>query len=146
MEGKDPRIKAFTVFIKSSQSVQKLIKQDFLKKEINLSEYAVMEILYHRGDQPIQSIGRRVLMGGGSITYVIDKLEDKGFLYRKPCPEDRRKMFACITDAGSEYMETRVEEQEALINTIFDEWDDSEVEDAINLLKRIGIHAESLLK
>lgn len=85
-------------------------------------------------------------MGGGSITYVIDKLEDKGFLYRKPCPEDRRKMFACITDAGSEYMETRVEEQEALINTIFDEWDDSEVEDAINLLKRIGIHAESLLK
>ncbi|HIW12023.1 MAG TPA: MarR family transcriptional regulator [Candidatus Salinicoccus stercoripullorum] len=146
MEGKDPRIKAFTVFIKSSQSVQKLIKQDFLKKEINLSEYAVMELLYHRGDQPIQSIGRRVLMGGGSITYVIDKLEDKGFLYRKPCPEDRRKMFACITDAGSEYMETRVEEQEALINTIFDEWDDSEVEDAINLLKRIGIHAESLLK
>lgn len=146
MEGKDPRIKAFTVFIKSSQSVQKLIKQDFLKKEINLNEYAVMELLYHRGDQLIQSIGRRVLMGGGSITYVIDKLEDKGFLYRKPCPEDRRKMFACITDAGSEYMETRVEEQEALINTIFDEWDDSEVEDAINLLKRIGIHAESLLK
>ena len=146
MEGKDPRIKAFTVFIKSSQSVQKLIKQDFLKKEINLNEYAVMELLYHRGDQLIQSIGRRVLMGGGSITYVIDKLEDKGFLYRKPCPEDRRKMFACITDAGRKYMETRVKEQEALINTIFDEWDDSEVEDAINLLKRIGIHAESLLK
>src|SRR5699024_8428489 len=113
MEGKDPRIKAFTVFIKSSQSVQKLIKQDFLRKEINLNDDAGMELLYHRGDQLILSIGRRCLMGGGSITYVIDKLEDKGFLYSKPCPEDRRKMFACITDAGSEYMETRVEEQEA---------------------------------
>ncbi|MGM8212203.1 MarR family winged helix-turn-helix transcriptional regulator [Virgibacillus sp. W0430] len=146
MEEQDPRIKAFTVFIKSSQSVKKLIKQDFLKKEINLNEYAVMELLYHRGDQPIQSIGKRVLMGGGSITYVIDKLENKGFLYRKPCKEDRRKMFACITEAGKQYMDTRVEEQEALINTIFAEWDNDEVEEAINLLKRIGIHAESLLK
>lgn len=146
MEEKDPRIKAFTVFMKSSTSVEKLIKQDFLKKDINLNEYAILELLYHRGDQPIQSIGRKILMGGGSITYVIDKLEDKGFLYRKPCEEDRRKMFACITDAGKTYMDKRVVEQEDLINTIFDEWDDDEVENAINLLKRIGIHAENLLK
>lgn len=146
MEEQDPRIKAFTVFIKSSQSVQKLIKQDFLKKDINLNEYAVMELLYHKGDQPIQAIGRRILLGSGSITYVIDKLEDKGFLYRRPCPKDRRKMFACITESGKGYMDTRVVEQEGLINSIFDEWNDDEVEDAINLLKRIDTRAESLLK
>ena len=62
MNEKEARIKAFTVFIKSSQSVQKLIKQDFLKKEINLNEYAVMELLYHKGDQPIQAIGKKILM------------------------------------------------------------------------------------
>lgn len=146
MEEQDPRIKAFTVFIKSSQSVQKLIKQDFLKKEINLNEYAVMELLYHKGDQPIQAIGRRILLGSGSITYIIDKLEDKGFLYRRPCPKDRRKMFTCITESGKGYMDTRVVEQEGLINSIFDEWNDDEVEDAINLLKRIDTRAESLLE
>ncbi|WP_020006298.1 MarR family winged helix-turn-helix transcriptional regulator [Salinicoccus albus] len=146
MEEKNRRINAFTVFMKSSASVEKLIKQDFLKKEINLNEYAILELLYHKGDQPIQSIGRKILMGGGSITYVIDKIEDKGFLYRKPCEEDRRKMFACITETGKAYMDQRVVEQEALINTIFDEWDDDEVENAIQLLKRVGIHAESLLK
>ena len=146
MNAKEARIKAFTVFIKSSQSVQKLIKQDFLKKEINLNEYAVMELIYHKGDQPIQAIGKKILMGGGSITYVIDKLEKKGFLYRRRCPEDRRVMFACMTDAGKEYMDVRITEQEALINTIFDEWDDDEVADAINLLKRIGMHAEGSLK
>ena len=146
MKEKEARIKAFTVFIKSSQSVQKLIKQDFLKKEINLNEYAVMELLYHKGDQPIQAIGKKILMGGGSITYVIDKLETKKFLYRRKCPEDRRVMFACMTDEGRAYMDKRVTEQEALINTIFDEWNDDEVEDAIQLLKRIGMHAESLLK
>lgn len=146
MNEKEARINAFTVFIKSSQSVQKLIKQDFLKKEINLNEYAVMELLYHKGDQPIQAIGKKILMGGGSITYVIDKLEKKKFLYRRKCPEDRRVMFACMTDEGRAYMDKRVTEQEALINTIFDEWNDDEVEDAIKLLKRIGMHAESLLK
>ena len=146
MNEKEARINAFTVFIKSSQSVQKLIKQDFLKKEINLNEYAVMELLYHKGDQPIQAIGKKILIGGGSITYVIDKLEKKKFLYRRKCPEDRRVMFACMTDEGRAYMDKRVTEQEALINTIFDEWNDDEVEDAIQLLKRIGMHAESLLK
>jgi MarR family 2-MHQ and catechol resistance regulon transcriptional repressor len=145
MENKDSRIKAFTVFIKSSQSVQKLIKQDFLKKDINLNEYAIMELLYHRGDQPIQSIGKRILMGGGSITYVIDKLEKKGFLIRKPSTEDRRKIYACITEKGKHYMDQRVVEHEALIHTIFEEWDDDEVEEAIDLLKRIGMHAEKLL-
>lgn len=146
MENKDSRIKAFTVFIKSSQSVQKLIKQDFLKKDINLNEYAIMELLYHRGDQPIQSIGKRILMGGGSITYVIDKLEKKGFLSRKPSTKDRRKIYACITEKGKHYMDQRVTEHEALIHTIFEEWNDDEVEEAIDLLKRIGMHAEKLLK
>ncbi|MCA9766562.1 MAG: MarR family transcriptional regulator [Carnobacterium sp.] len=146
MENKDSRIKAFTVFIKSSQSIQKLIKQDFLKKDINLNEYAIMELLYHRGDQPIQSIGKRILMGGGSITYVIDKLEKKGFLSRKPSTEDRRKIYACITKKGKQYMDQRVTEHEALIHTIFEEWDDDEVEEAIDLLKRMGMHAEKLLK
>lgn len=32
MNEKEARIKAFTVFIKSSQSVQKLIKQDFFEE------------------------------------------------------------------------------------------------------------------
>lgn len=146
MENKNARIKAFTVFIKSSQSVQKLIKQDFLKKDINLNEYAIMELLYHRGDQPIQSIGKRILMGGGSITYVIDKLENKGFLSRKLSKEDRRKIYACITEEGKQYMDQRVTEHERLINTIFDEWNDDEVKEATALLKRIGIHAEKLLK
>ena len=145
MESESSRIKAFTVFVKSSQSVQKLIKQDFLKKDINLNEYAIMELLYHRGNQPIQAIGKRILMGGGSITYVIDKLEKKGFLCRKPSKEDRRKIYACITEKGKNYMNQRVEEHEQLINTIFEEWNDDEVEEAIDLLKRIGIHAESLL-
>lgn len=141
----EARVKAFTVLIKSSQSVQKLIKQDFLKKEINLNEYAVLELLYHKGDQAIQSIGKKILMGSGSITYVIDKLEERGFLFRQPCPVDRRKMFACITDEGKAYMRTRVVEQEAVINKVFEELDDEEIDTAIDLFKRIGIHAESLL-
>lgn len=145
MNQNEARVKAFTVLIKSSQSVQKLIKQDFLKKEINLNEYAVLELLYHKGDQAIQSIGKKILMGSGSITYVIDKLEERGFLFRQPCPVDRRKMFACITDEGKAYMRTRVVEQEAVINKVFEELDDEEIDTAIDLFKRIGIHAESLL-
>ncbi|MDN6161656.1 MAG: MarR family transcriptional regulator, partial [Atopostipes sp.] len=146
MNQKAPEIKAFTVFMKASQSVERLIKQDFLKKEISFNEYAILELLYHRGEQPTQSIVKRVLMGDGSITYVIDKLKEKGFIKRRPGQKDRRKIYAGLTKKGKNYMDQRVVEQEAIIHKIFDDLNDEEVEIAIDLLKRIGIHADNLLK
>lgn len=139
-------IKAFTVFMKAGQSVEKLIKEDFLKKEINLNEYAILELLYHRGEQAIQVIGKRVLMGDGSITYVIDKLEDKKFLKRERSQKDRRKIFVSLTDKGKEYMDQRVIEHEVLIHKIFEDLNSEEVEQFIDLLKRVGIHSENLLQ
>lgn len=146
MDKNNSEIKAFTVFMKATQSVEQLIKQDFFKKEINLNEYAILELLYHRGEQPIQAIGKRVLMGSGSITYVIDKLENKEFIKRKPSQKDRRKIYACLTEKGKKYMNQRVVEQETLIHTIFGDLTEEEIKTAIDLLKRIGIHAEKLLK
>lgn len=145
MNEKESEIKAFTVFMRATQSVEKLIKEDFLKKEINLNEYAILELLYHRGEQAIQVIGKRVLMGDGSITYVIDKLEDKEFLQRKRSQEDRRKIYISLTDKGKKYMNQRVVEHEALIHKIFEDLNKDEVETTIDLLKRIGIHSENLL-
>lgn len=71
---------------------------------LNPTEFAVLEYIYHKGDQPIQKIGEKVLIAR-SITYVVDKLEEKGFLERRPCSKGRRMIYAGITEQGKKFMD-----------------------------------------
>src|SRR5690606_40391428 len=65
---------------------------------LNLTEFGVLELLYHKGPQPIQVIGKKVLLASSSITYVIDKLEEKELIVRESCPRDRRVIHVRLTE------------------------------------------------
>src|SRR5699024_3201082 len=72
---------------------------------LNPTEFAVLELIYSKGNQPIQKIGEKILIASSSITYVVDKLEKKNYLKRKPCPKDRRVTHATITEEGKNLMD-----------------------------------------
>jgi MarR family transcriptional regulator, 2-MHQ and catechol-resistance regulon repressor len=137
-------LKALTVLFKSSQHVQDNLKKDMTQHGLNLSEFAVLELLYHKGEQPIQNIGKKILLASSSLTYVVDKLENKGLVQRIPCATDRRVIFPAITDNGRELMDQIFPLHAAQIEEIFSVLSDKEVETFIDLVKRVGVHAESL--
>ncbi|QQK77409.1 MarR family transcriptional regulator [Salicibibacter cibarius] len=134
------RLKAFTVLNRATQSIQDALKKDVARYGVNLNEFAVLELLYHKGDQPIQQIGKQVLIASSSITYVVDKLEKKGYLHRRACTDDRRVMYATITESGQQFMDEVFPDHEQKIESIFNEWSEEETEVAIDLLKRVGQH------
>src|SRR5690606_41421846 len=74
--------------------------KDMQRYGLKATEFAVLELLYHKGRTPLQRIGQHILLTSGSITYTVDKLETKGLLRRVPCPEDRRVTHAELTTAG----------------------------------------------
>src|SRR5699024_4028425 len=90
-------LKLFVVLNRAFESINKRVEQDIKSLGLNTTEFAVLELIYNKGDQPIQKIGEKVLIASSSITYVVDKLEKKRFLERKPCPKDRRITYATIT-------------------------------------------------
>lgn len=53
-----------------------------------------------KGSHPIQQIGDKILITSGTMTCVLDKLEKKGLIDRRPCDKDRRIIYAEITEAG----------------------------------------------
>src|SRR5690625_1727137 len=83
-------LKLFIVINRALEELRKKATEDVKRHGLNLTEFAVLELLYHKGAQPIQVIGKKVLLASSSITYVIDQLEKKGFLKRQACPKDRR--------------------------------------------------------
>ncbi|MGA9230451.1 MAG: MarR family transcriptional regulator, partial [Exiguobacterium oxidotolerans] len=90
-----------------------------------------------------QQIGDKILLTSGSVTYVVDKLENRGLLARKSCPTDRRVTFGTLTEAGQALMEETFPKHEACLTDLFSDLTVSEKEQLIDQLKRIGYRADN---
>ncbi|WNF39017.1 MarR family transcriptional regulator [Bacillaceae bacterium IKA-2] len=140
----DLSLKLFIVLSRALQSVKKHIEEDIKSYGLNPTEFAVLELIYNKGDQPIQKIGEKVLIASSSITYVVDKLEKKNFLERKSCPKDRRITYAAITAEGTTLMNEIFPKHREGIHEIFAGLDSAEKEFMTQQLKKLGYYAQNL--
>ena len=97
---REKSLKLFIVLSRAYRAVNEKVNKVIQRNGLNPTEFAVLELLYHKGEQPLQQIGGKILLASGSITYVVDKLEEKGYLNRVACPKDRRVTYAKISDEG----------------------------------------------
>lgn len=136
-------LKAFVVLTRSLESVKSRIEEDIKQLGLNPTEFAVLELIYSKGNQPIQKIGEKILIASSSITYVVDKLEKKNYLKRKPCPKDRRVTHATITEEGKNLMDEVFPKHRKDLKEIFGGLNIEEKEDLIEKLKKLGFYAEN---
>lgn len=141
MKEENRSLKAFTIMFRAYQSVQDATKKDLLQYDLNQTEFGVLDFLYHNGEQPIQVIGKKILVASSSITYVIDKLEQKDFVCRRACANDRRVTYALLTDEGQILMDRIFPLHEQKINEIFQVLDQQELEIMNMALKKVGLNA-----
>ncbi len=135
-------LKLFIVLSRANRSINDVVNKHIAEQGLNPTEFAVLELLYHKGDQPLQQIGGKILLASGSITYVVDKLEQKEYLVRVACKNDRRVTFAQITEKGKAFIESIFPEHEQKIDNIMSALTSEEKETAIELLKKIGLQAQ----
>jgi MarR family transcriptional regulator, 2-MHQ and catechol-resistance regulon repressor len=136
-------LKLFIVLSRAYRAVNENANKLIQSYGLNPTEFAVMELLYHKGDQPLQQIGGKILLASGSITYVVDKLEQKGLLKRVACPKDRRVTYAQITEEGKSFIEGVFPEHAKQIHTLMSELSEDEKESAITILKKLGLSQSS---
>lgn len=132
-------LKLFIVLSRAYRALNEEVNKVIQQKGLNPTEFAVLELLYHKGDQPLQQIGGKILLASGSITYVVDKLEQKGFLKRIGCPKDRRVTYAQITDEGRALIEEIFPEHSQRIDNLMEVLHPQEKQTAIDLLKKLGL-------
>jgi len=137
-------LKLFVVLTRTLESIKKRAEEDIKCLGLNPTEFAVLELIYHKGEQPIQKIGEKVLIASSSITYVVDKLEKKKLLERKPCPNDRRITYAAITVKGTELMNEIFPKHKIAIQEILSGLDTNEKENMIQQLKKLGYYAKGI--
>ncbi|GIP34031.1 MarR family winged helix-turn-helix transcriptional regulator [Paenibacillus sp. J2TS4] len=136
-------LKLFVVFSRANRAVTDRIKEDIKSYGLNPTEFAVLELLYHKGDQPIQNIGKKILLTSGSMTYVVDQLEKKKLLIRKQCKEDRRIIYASITEEGRARMDDIFPKHRKAIKETFSSLNPEEQQQMIQLLKKLGLSLDN---
>lgn len=138
----DSSLKLWVVMNHAYRSIEDRLQEQVEAHGVSFSEFAVLEVLLHKGPLPIGDVGDHVLLTSGSMTYVVDKLEEEGLIRRRHCEEDRRIIYAELTGQGRELIEEVFSEHAALIRRLMDELSPAEKQKATDLLKRLGKSAE----
>ena len=67
---------------------------------LTLSQFAVLEALYHLGPMSLSEVAKKILTTGGNLTMVSSNLEKQGLVSRKCSTEDARVYILSLTPKG----------------------------------------------
>ncbi|QAY68550.1 MarR family winged helix-turn-helix transcriptional regulator [Paenibacillus protaetiae] len=123
---------------KAYKSVMDKAAKDIKSYGISVTEFGILEVLYNKGEIPIQQIGGKVLITSGTMTYNIDKLAGKGLVRRMPCAEDRRVINAALTDEGRRLFDRIFPQHRSQLTAIMQSLSSAQKQQAIELLKQLG--------
>ena len=94
-----------TAVIRANMILMSTVEKVLARSDLTYSRYGVLALLAGRGEDegmPLKALSRAMFLHPASLTYVIDKLVDRGLVRRVPSKEDRRSIMAEITDSGRE--------------------------------------------
>ena len=131
------------VLMKAHRTLERLATRSIESSETGLSDFAVMEMLLHKGPQPVNAIGRRVELTSGAITTAVDRLESRGLVTREAHPSDRRARIVRLTAAGKEQAANIFAGHKAAMDVAASALSKTERATLIALLKKLGTSAGS---
>ena len=129
---------------KAAKAIEKADHASIADSGLQLSEFAIMEVLLHKGPLPITLIGEKVLLTSGSMTAAVDRLVKKKLVKRIRNAEDRRSTRVHLTKSGRRTIEFAYRRHAANLETIAAVLQPHEKTELVRLLKKIGRHAEGL--
>jgi MarR family 2-MHQ and catechol resistance regulon transcriptional repressor len=145
-ESQATALKLWVVLARAMSSVQAHLQESVTRHDLTLTEFAILEVLYHKGPLLLGEVQRRILVSSGGVTYLVDRLTQKGLVERRECPQDRRARYAALTPAGEALIERIFPEHAACIENAMSGLSTEQQRTAIELLRTLGRTAESLAR
>lgn len=134
-------LKLWVTLARAFAAVNEHATQDVREHALSLTEFAVLELLYHRGPTLQGEIQKRILVSSGGITFLVDRLVEKGLVERRTCPEDKRARHAALTSRGRRLMRRIFPRHARRIAAATQGLALAEQREATRLLKRLGLAA-----
>lgn len=131
------------IMMKAYRALESVASTSIESTNSCLSDFAVMEMLLHKGPQPVNEIGRRIDLTSGAITTAVDRLESRGIVTREAHDTDRRARIVRLTPRGKEQAASAFATHKTAMDSAANPLSKTERATLIRLLKKLGTSAEA---
>jgi MarR family 2-MHQ and catechol resistance regulon transcriptional repressor len=106
--------------------------------DLTAPQFGVLEALYHLGPLSLGELAEKLLVTGGNVTYVMDRLESQDLVARERSGDDRRVVRAHLTRKGRATIEGVFPGHVDFVKNLVDALDGDDQENLRHLLKKLG--------
>ena len=93
-------LSTYVKLMRAANSARSYAARSLSHTNLTLTQFAVLEALYHLGPMSLSDVSRKVLTTAGNLTMVVGNLEKLGLARRQSCPEDKRILIVVLTAKG----------------------------------------------
>ena len=99
-------LSTYVKFTRASESVDVFLSRRLAESDMTVRQLAVLEALLHLGPLSQSELAAKMLRTGGSVTSMVDHLEDQGLVSRARDSNDRRVVRVDLTAKGRKRITT----------------------------------------
>jgi len=134
------------VMMKAMRALTRYAADGIEETGLGLSDFAVLELLLHKGPLPVNTIGPIVDLTPGSISIAVDRLVVKGLVSRVESAEDRRVRIVALTRRGKDLIVSAFRKHSGQMKRVFSQLSVEELCALEAALKKVGKQAAALME
>ncbi len=106
-------------------------------EEINPAQGRIMFVLWRNDEISINDLAKKTSLGKSTLTSMLDRLEESGFIRRVPSKKDRRKILIKRTEKDKSFQQQYVTVSHDMTKLFYKGFSKEEIDDFEAYLKRI---------
>ena len=131
-------LRLWTTLARCYGTIHKELAHKLAEYDLTTAQFGVLEALHHLGPLTLGDLAEKLLVTGGNVTYVMDRLQKDGLVTRRRCSQDRRVVWAELTEEGRSLIEEVFPGHAAYIEQLMSELGAGEQAELRHLLKALG--------
>ena len=135
-------VHTWVILWKAARSIELSARKNIESLGLGLSDFAVLEVLLHKGSLPVNVVGAKIMLTSGSVTTAIDRLENRNLVERGSDASDRRTRIVHLTESGRKLIECAFKAHAEGMEEIFIPLAAKDRARLIRLLKKVGRYAQ----
>ena len=116
----------FPLYVVSKEITRRYLP---LLKELDLTytQYITLLALWEKDHITVKELGERLYLDSGTLTPLLYKLENKGYIIRNKGEKDRRELIVCVTPEGYKLKEKALSIPSSITKCVSLEKDEAKV-------------------
>lgn len=129
---------------RATESVNQQLHAHLHEYNLTISQFGVLEALYHLGPMPVGRVAEKILRSNANLTLVVDNLAKRGLVHRERRISDRRSVEVSLTDEGRSLVARLMPEHVTRIVGAFATLSTDEQQTLAALCRKLGLSQGNL--